>query len=367
MEAYGLTKANVETKCPYCGDERSKSATRQYRCKACGETIYIKRTLDNSQKRLMTYDEASTAQEETDTFYNESVQKNNLLRQYATVESMTTSTMVSAMNHPDANHFKIRSGHHTCAVCQKLVGKIFQVNKHNIKNMPVPNERCLSALNDGYYCGTYLETVFDDQLTTEDCNEVILEYSDYIDVQPEKTFLPQIKPKKTPYATSGNDKVDFEKLNEIKRQEALQSKRNKPVIKNKSALNKMILANIIIWPLLLIFYLSSGSSKPPIDTLKNNTEAAEISAYMKRNFAVPGYTASWYIDIDEIRISQTDTKRYIDVLTVLDRTEKSKAKNLCGAISSYWNDHKNDFSGIRIIGTGEEIVVYRYSFGGNCN
>ncbi|MEH6503752.1 MAG: hypothetical protein V7682_07625 [Cycloclasticus sp.] len=134
----------------------------------------------------------------------------------------------------------------------------------------------------------------------------------------------------------------------------------------QTTFKKLIWANIIIWPLLLIFNVFSESPKAPVDTNKNDAQAAEISAYMKDNFAVPGYTASWYIEIDDIRINQTDEHRYIEVMTVLDRTEHPIAKNLCGAVSNYWNNHKNDFNGLRILGIGEAIISSRYSLSGYC-
>jgi len=215
----GLAKANKETKCPYCGNERDKPATRQYRCKVCGETIYVKRSLSNPQKRPMTYDEANAVQSETDAFHKASVEKNNLARQFATITSMNTSYMMSAISHPEARYFKIHAGNSTCAECEKLIGKILLANKHNINNMPVPNERCLNALSGEYYCGTYLSTIFDDEIAPQDRNEAIVEYSDYIDMEVKAGLAEDIpySKYKAPKSISCSEKVDRIQLDETRR------------------------------------------------------------------------------------------------------------------------------------------------------
>ena len=379
MSVNGLTKANKETKCPYCGDERSKPATRQYRCKACGETIYVKRTVDNPQKRPMTYGQAQKAQEERDAFYADKVEKNYILRNYATQKTMTTSYIISAISHPDVNHFKIHAGHSTCSECEKLVGKILRANKHNIKNMPIPNERCLNPQEGISHCGLYLTAMFDDELTAQDYDDVILEYVDYIDgivahkpnkeicstqKQDKSTFEPKVMVNRNEYITSGSDQVDKAKLETIRRISNIENNK-KPPRKNIST---VILANLIIWPIVLVIftYLLTPSSNTNINPAQNQTQAEEITAYMENNFGVPGYTASWYIDIDEIRINQKETNRYIEVLTTLEKRQNTAGKNICGAVSNYWINHKNDFSGIRIVGIGEAIISYRYSLSGNC-
>ena len=134
MAANGLIKENKDTKCPYCGEHRKTAASRQYRCKECNETVYVKATLSDPQKRPMTYDQATIAQSEKDAFYEARIEKNNLSRQFATITSMNTSHMMSAISHPNARYFKIHAGNSTCAECEKLIGKIFIANKHNIKN-----------------------------------------------------------------------------------------------------------------------------------------------------------------------------------------------------------------------------------------
>lgn len=136
---------------------------------------------------------------------------------------------------------------------------------------------------------------------------------------------------------------------------------------NNNEFNKVLWANIILWPIVLIALFTTRTSESNIDTERNETQTSEISEYVKNNFGLKGYTASWFNDIEDIQINQTNKSRYIEVITLLDRTEKTIAKNLCGAVSNYWNKRESDFSGIRVIGIGREVISYRYSLGGQCH
>ena len=137
--------------------------------------------------------------------------------------------------------------------------------------------------------------------------------------------------------------------------------------KERENLNKLVITNLIIWPLLLLIAVINSPDKPIIDTNKNQQQAKEIQAYMKRNFGAKGHAASWFIEIDDIQISQTDESRYIVVSTLLDKNENSTANNMCNAFSNYWVEHQSEFSGLRIIGINQQIISYRYSLNAMCS
>jgi len=261
----GLTKANKEIKCPYCGNERDKPATRQYRCKACSETIYVKRSLSNPQKRPMTYDEANTVQSETDAHYKATLQRNSVARQYSTAKSMTTLYMTTSAYDPEINFFKINASNNNqpmCKNCEKLPGMILRINKHNINNMPIPNERCINALNDEYYCITYLTTIFKDDLTPHERNGAIIEYSDYIDMEVGGNVAADApySTSKTPRDRAPSGGVDRVQLDEIKRRVQANEKKDSVKIKlaraKTSSQSKRLIRSCVIISIICGVYWS---------------------------------------------------------------------------------------------------------------
>ncbi|PHS71972.1 MAG: hypothetical protein COB22_06020 [Cycloclasticus sp.] len=136
---------------------------------------------------------------------------------------------------------------------------------------------------------------------------------------------------------------------------------------NNKEIKTMFIAAIALAILTLGLYLFNPPQKTIIDEQANTQQAQEITAYMKEQFAQPGYTASWYNEIDDIQINQTKKQRTIEIFTTLDQRSDPTGNNICNAVSNYWQNHKNSFTGLRVIGMGGKITNYRYSLGSRCN
>jgi len=137
-------------------------------------------------------------------------------------------------------------------------------------------------------------------------------------------------------------------------------------------LNKLIWVNLILWPIVLVITLMvSGGDKEideehVIDESKNTAESEEITRYMKRSFGMVGYTASWYYDIILIDIEQIKDRRHIRVSTLLESHKKTAALNICGAVSNYWNDHRDDIHSITVYDTAGDSIARRSSLDNYC-
>ena len=145
--------------------------------------------------------------------------------------------------------------------------------------------------------------------------------------------------------------------------------RKSKAIEERKELNKYIKYNLILWPLIAIGAMILRPDPIIIDHQKNQAQAVEIMQYLTNNFGVEGTTATWFIEIDSINIDENDRKRYIEVLSTLERDDPEDVKiasSLCGAVSSYWYNHRSELDGIRILGSGDRIIIGRYSFSDTC-
>lgn len=167
-----------------------------------------------------------------------------------------------------------------------------------------------------------------------------------------------------PFASKPNSAISLEKRQAASRKRAIAKADIKA--KNKE-IKTLFIATIVLFTIALGMYLFNPSQKIEINEQANTQEAKEIAEYMKRSFAQPNLTASWYYSIEHIEINQTENKRTIDVSTTTEQRSSPVGNNICNAVSNYWQSHKNSFTGIRIIGIGGEITNYRYSLNNKCS
>ena len=129
-----------------------------------------------------------------------------------------------------------------------------------------------------------------------------------------------------------------------------------------------LIATAVIALMVLAMYAFTPAKQAAATSEQANTQQAqEITNYIKQNYGAPNFTASWYYSIEHIGINQTEKQRTIEISTTTEQRNSPVGNNICNAVSNYWQNHKNSFTGIIVIGMGGEITNYRYSLNSKCS
>ena len=183
-------KANTDAACPYCGDVRSQPAQARYKCKSCGNAVWIKSSVDNRQKRPMAKQQAEDAEQEwqdqaheklVDKFQwlSEQVQRTTdpgkvqgHFLEMATIQHRLGNDpmpYLAEAHQADLNSMPpemVRAvvivAHNPCGHCEQYVGRVIPLGEAKIINL-LPVEHCWDLSKRGWPCGTRYEVVFDDE------------------------------------------------------------------------------------------------------------------------------------------------------------------------------------------------------------
>jgi len=167
-----------------------------------------------------------------------------------------------------------------------------------------------------------------------------------------------------PLASKPNSAIALEK-----RQATIRKRKsaNASIRADQKSIKHILIAIVVVGIVTIIMYaLEPTKETTAINEQANTQQAQNITKYMKQNYGMTNFTASWYYSIEHIGINQTENKRTIDVSTTTEQRSSPIGNNICNAVSNYWQSHKNDFTGIRIIGMGGQITNYRYSLETPC-
>ena len=143
---------------------------------------------------------------------------------------------------------------------------------------------------------------------------------------------------------------------------------NASIRADQKSIKHILIATVVVGIVTIIMYaLEPTKETTAINEQANTQQAQNITNYIKQNYGMPNFTASWYYSIEHIEINQTENQRTIDVSTTTEQRSSPVGNNICNAVSNYWQSHKNSFTGIRIIGMGGQITNYRYSLNNKCS
>lgn len=154
--------ANEISTCPYCGHDRWNPATRRYRCKSCKNTVYVKRTVEDRQKRPVTLDQLREIEQQWQQYSDEQYE---IQRAEAEAENIKHSLNYLRDLKRDGNSFVSVNIHEPCSSCTHHDGNIFTIAEA-LKAPLYQNPDCRRR-DENTRCLPFYTVVFDDELPEE--------------------------------------------------------------------------------------------------------------------------------------------------------------------------------------------------------
>lgn len=197
--------------CPYCNAVLVKHPTRKSKCPHCSKPIFVKKTPDNREKRLMTADQAADAERQWDAYNqkqslkkiseslgltHEQIDGMDLVEALETIAETGTAyqrkiafsqlAIEDDRNDKDfSEHLKqskryqllecaesgeawvtiVANDRRTCSCCKEQHGRVLSI-KEAMQEMPLPHPGCTNSLlgDRTGFCRCYYESRLEDEL-----------------------------------------------------------------------------------------------------------------------------------------------------------------------------------------------------------
>ena len=144
--------------CPYCSILLEKIPRRKAKCQACGKFIFIKSTPDNHEKRLMTEQEAESADKAWEAYHEP-----NMPPKPAQVYQKLLVCLADDLVKYERQGFRsvqVLGGQgRYCSVCAPLLKQIFPVTTSVEKILP---PHCEQLIDGRYHCAPFVSPAIKD-------------------------------------------------------------------------------------------------------------------------------------------------------------------------------------------------------------
>jgi len=162
-----LGERNIISICPYCGHDRGRPAQRAYKCKNCGNEVFVRRTPESRERKPVTYEEV----ERIETLWSDRRENRTAETLYDVLFSYIDAGLREMLEHPipDLHYVQIightKSAVPVCESCSALVGKLLTPADAR-KFKLLPNWGCKNV-ERAFFCLISYEIVFDDELPAD--------------------------------------------------------------------------------------------------------------------------------------------------------------------------------------------------------